>query len=274
MTTPEQHAQEALTRAIPGVMAAGELLSSYFRSSLEVHMKAPDHPVTQADIAANELLEERLRPLYPDFGWLSEETPDSPDRLQREWLWVVDPLDGTRDFMRGSEDFVVSVGLAFQGRAIGGLLLNPVRGELFRGVVGLCATFNGRACEVSRGVKLAHARVLCSRNDLRLGRIRAWEEAGLNLISMGSTAYKLGLVAAGLADACFTPRPRSEWDLCGGVAIVEAAGGLCGDGDGRAFVFNGITTETVGLCAANAEIHALLMRFFGTGPVEGACGGR
>ena len=211
-------------------------------------------PLTEADLASNTILIEGIQAAFPDDAILSEETADAPTRLTNRRCWVIDPLDGTREFTEKVPQFVVSVGLAVEGQAAVGVLVNPATGEEFTGIVGEGATYNGAPCRVTDKASLEGARLLVSASETKKG----WFEhlKGVCITEpMGSVAYKFGLVAAGLADATFTPMPRNEWDLLGGVACVLAAGGRCGDGQDRPYTFNRPDPLHHGVNGNNGHLH-------------------
>ena len=131
--------------------AAGEEIMKFYRDSFSVADKAPDNPVTDADLAADKLLRERLSALLPEAGWLSEETVDSKERLQRKLVWVVDPLDGTKEFVMGIPEFTVSVALVDDGLPVLGVIFNPPTGEVYHASKGHGAYLNGKPVAVSRG---------------------------------------------------------------------------------------------------------------------------
>lgn len=214
-------------------------------------------PLTEADLASNAILVDGLRAAFPDDGLLSEESADDASRLGRSRAWIIDPLDGTKEFTQRIPQFVVSVGLAVQGRPALGVLYNPVTDELFTGVVGGEATYRERPCRVSSTASLVGARLLVSATEHGKG----WFShlVGTTLEPMGSVAYKLGLVAAGLADATFTPQPRNEWDLLGGVACVLAAGGRCSDGSGAPYAFNRQDPLQIGVNGNNGALHEAVL---------------
>ncbi len=247
--------QKALSIAIDAAREAGAAVRGFYKDRTIVKEKGEDNPLTEADLASDAILAERLRGAFPDYGWLSEETVDSPARLAAESAWIVDPLDGTKEFTLGIPEFVVSIGLVVRGRPVLGVLYNPIREELFAGLVGVGATFNGAPCRVSDHLGLQGARIVCSRTEAKKG----WFDKYLDRISLvptGSVAYKFGLVAAGMAEATFTPQPRNEWDICAGVALVEAAGGRASNRLGEAYVFNRPDPLVNGVCATNGHVHA------------------
>lgn len=204
-----ERAQAAFQRFTPG--------------EIEARHKSGDDPVTEADTTVDTLLREFL-PRDGD-GWLSEETRDDHVRLERRRVWVVDPLDGTREFVTGIPEWCVSIGLVVDGEPVAGGICNPVTGETILGARGLGVTLNGRPAGVSGRPTLAGAQVVASRSEVKRGEWQGYREDLFEIRPMGSVAYKLGLVAAGLVDATWTLTPKHEWDVAAGVALVLAAGG-------------------------------------------------
>jgi len=193
-------------------------------------------PVTEADEAIDELLREQL-PL-PDEGWLSEETRDDPSRLEKRRVWVVDPLDGTREFVQGVPEWCVSVGLVEDGRPVAGGIVNPATGQLVLGAEGEGVTLDGQPAGSGRRSSLQGAVVLASRSEVKRGEWDRFGNAPFKVKPCGSVAYKLGLVAAGLADATWTLVPKNEWDVVGGAALVLASDASVVHGDGSSPSFN------------------------------------
>jgi myo-inositol-1(or 4)-monophosphatase len=239
--------------------AAAAILAIYQRPEVASTEKSDGKgPLTEADLASNDLLIAHLREAFPDDAILSEETVDDPARVANRRCWVIDPLDGTKEFTEKVPQFVVSVGLAVGGKPAVGVLLNPATGELFTGIVGVGATYNGAPCRVTTRSTLEGARLLVSATETKKG----WFDHLKGVCEtepMGSVAYKLGLVAAGLADATFTPKPRNEWDLLGGVACVLAAGGRCSDGSGEDYGFNRPDPLHVGVNGNNGALHPIVL---------------
>jgi myo-inositol-1(or 4)-monophosphatase len=250
--------EEALAVAVAAAREAGASVRGFYKDRVVLKEKGEDNPLTEADLASNAILDARLRAAFPEHGWLSEESVDDPARLGRQYAWIVDPLDGTKEFTLGIPEFVVSIGLVHQGRAVLGVLYNPIAEELWAGVVGGGCTLNGAPCTASPHVGLDRARIVCSRTEMKKGMFDAWTDR-IALQPVGSVAYKFGRVAAGLAEATFTPQPRNEWDICAGVALVEAAGGRATDRHGRAYVFNQPKTLVDGVCATNGHVHAEIL---------------
>jgi myo-inositol-1(or 4)-monophosphatase len=250
--------QRELAVAVEAARAASAaILEVYRRADHGVVQKSDDRgPLTEADLAADRILRDALLGAFPDDGWLSEESADDVTRCEKRRCWVVDPLDGTREFTLRIPEFVVSVGLVIDGAPVLGVLVQPVSGFTVAGVVGQGCTANGAPCHTSQTADVAQARLLVSRSELEKGGFGA---LGARVEPMGSVAYKFALVAAGLADATFTPKPRNEWDLCGGVAAVLAAGGTACDGAGRPYLFNQPNPLRTGVIGTNGPLHAAIV---------------
>jgi myo-inositol-1(or 4)-monophosphatase len=255
--------QRALQVAVDAAREAGAAIRGYYKDRYTVKEKGIDNPLTDADLASDAILADRLRGAFPDYGWLSEESVDDSTRLAAESAWIVDPLDGTKEFTLGIPEFVVSIGLVVAGRPVLGVLYNPIQEELFAGVVGEGATFNGVACRVSEHSGLQGARIVCSRTEAKKGWFDRYLDR-ISLVPVGSVAYKFGLVAAGRAEATFTPQPRNEWDICGGVALVAAAGGRATNRHGHDYVFNRANPLVDGVCATNGAIHPAILELMAT----------
>lgn len=238
------------------VLEAGETILSYYRDaeSMDVREKSPDNPVTEADLAADTLLKSRCLALLPAAGWLSEETVDNPQRLERPLVWVVDPLDGTKEFVMGIPEFSVSVALCEDGQPIVGAIYNPVTREMFAAARGHGLTLNGSPVEVTDQTMLAGSLIEASRSEMKRGEFDFCEKM-VELKMMGSIAYKLARTAAGLADATWSRGPKHEWDVCAGVLLVEEGGGRCVDLDDRPFTFNQSFPKINGIIADNGHLH-------------------
>lgn len=246
--------------AVDAARAAGEVVRFYYRRKVDVRYKqgARRNPVSEADLEANRTIERLVRTAFPDDGWLSEETRDSPERLQKHRVWIVDPLDGSREFLEQIPEFVVCVALAVNAEAVLGVAYNPVREELFAGAKGKGAFLGERPVRVSGTAALGEAVFLASRSENERGE---WEEfkSEIRVELTGSVAYKLALIAAGKADATFSLTPKNEWDVCAGAALIEAAGGKITDRYGVVLRFNQMQTRLPGLIATNGLLHGPVM---------------
>ncbi|NLF64071.1 MAG: 3'(2'),5'-bisphosphate nucleotidase CysQ [Chloroflexi bacterium] len=251
--------QQLLADTNSATRAAGKAIMQFYQSQYTVADKSPDNPVTDADFAADKLLHEQLLALLPEAGWLSEETADDPARLERRLVWVVDPLDGTKEFVMGIPEFSVSVGLVEDGEPVLAVIYNPPTGELFAAGRGLGVFYNGEPATVSSRDSLQRARVDASRSEVRRGEFEPFD--GLFDVNvMGSIAYKLARVAAGQADATWSRGPKHEWDICAGTLLVLEAGGVCVDLDGRPIRFNKSFPKVNGIIADNGLLHEGILR--------------
>ena len=233
MTVSSQKDVDRIKEALERARVA---LQRFTPGEVEARSKSGDDPVTEADTTVDTLLRELLP--QDGEGWLSEETEDDFDRLDRRRVWVVDPLDGTREFVTGIPEWCVSIGLVEDGEPIAGGILNPATGETILGARGLGVTLNGRPAHVTDRTSLAGATVLASRSEVKRGEWQGYREGLFEIRPTGSVAYKLGLVAAGLVDATWTLTPKHEWDVAAGVALVLAGGGVIVAGSPEEARFN------------------------------------
>jgi myo-inositol-1(or 4)-monophosphatase len=215
---------DTLQRIYAALEAAREVLNRFTPGAIEAQYKVGTDPVTEADRAVDEVLKKNL--LRDGEGWLSEETVDDFSRLDKQRVWVVDPLDGTREFVQGIPEFCVSIAMVEHGIPVAGGICNPATNELILGSREAGVNYNGKPARPSQRKDLHGALVLASRSEVKRGEWKQFETAEFNIRPMGSVAYKLGLVAAGLADLTFTLVPKNEWDVAAGAALVEAAGGF------------------------------------------------
>ena len=217
------------------IAEALKVLETVRAGKVSVGRKAGGDYITDADHAINDTLR-RLLPRDGE-GWLSEETADDLVRLDCRRVWVVDPLDGTQEFVQELPEWCISVGLVEDGQAVAAGLCNPATDQLFLGWVGGGVTLNGRPARVRDLRGLEGAEVLASRSEIRRGE---WEDrsAPYKVKPCGSVAYKMAMVAAGLTDATWTLTPKNEWDVAGGAALVQAAGGVVRTLDWEAPTFN------------------------------------
>ena len=256
---PGYDADLKLARA--AAQRAAEVIRPYFRTALEVTHKSPDQPLTAADLAANVVLREILIGARPEDGWLSEESVDTTERLSRQRVWVVDPIDGTRSFIAGLSEFAISIGLAVNGVAVVGVVHNPATREIYWAVRGGGA-FAGR--EESDDAVPLHTHTISnnilfvSRSEIASGAAARYNSAW-DVRALGSTAYKLARVAAGHG-AFLSGGPKSEWDVCAGGLLVEEAGGRATDIRGNPLAYNNADPRLNGIIAADRASHAALMR--------------
>jgi myo-inositol-1(or 4)-monophosphatase len=215
---------QIMERIRAAIEASRPVFARFTPGAIETEYKVGHDPVTEADRALDAVLRKQL--LREGEGWLSEESVDDPIRLQHSRVWVVDPLDGTREFVKGIPEFCVSIGFVENGRPVAGGIYNPATDETFLGSIDSGVTYNGKPSQPSRRTSLDGALVLASRSEVKRGEWKAFEGATFTIRPMGSVAYKLALVSAGLADITFTLTPKNEWDVVAGAALVQSAGGF------------------------------------------------
>jgi myo-inositol-1(or 4)-monophosphatase len=244
-----------LKLARTAAMAAGAILRGYWNDgSFKIGSKGRNNPVTDADFAADSAIKKILREGFPDYGWLSEETADNPERLAARRVWIVDPLDGTKEFINHVPEFCVAIALAEEGVPILGVTYNPIRHQLFWAARGLGCHLGTRRVRVTRTRALKHATVLASRSEVARGEWRVFDGV-TGVRATGSVAYKLAMVAAGNGDATLTRSPKSEWDIASGAALIAEAGGRMTDIEGHELRFNQRSVKRHGLIASNGILH-------------------
>lgn len=236
--------------------AARQIAARHMSGPIEAQFKAGGDPVTLADTELDKVLKDHL--CQNGDGWLSEETVDDLSRLEKQRVWIVDPLDGTREFVQGIGEWCISVALFENGSLSAAGILNPARDQLFLGSRQMAVTLNGQSVAVSNKADLQGARVLASRSEVNRGEWDRFMDGTFNIIPSGSVAYKLALVAAGIADATFTLTPKNEWDIAAGVLLIKASGGRVIDKEGRPFVFNRQNTLVTGLITSGPKLFEKL----------------
>ena len=215
---------ETLRRIQSALEAARQVFTRFTLGAIEAEYKAGHDPVTEADTSIDAVLRKEL--LREGEGWLSEESVDDLSRLEKKRVWIVDPLDGTREFVAGIPEFCVSVAMVEGGIPVAGGICNPATNEIFLGSLDSGVTYNGKPARASQRTSLEGALILASRSETKRGEWNRFKKTALNIRPLGSVAYKLALVSAGLADATFTLTPKHEWDVAGGATLVASAGGF------------------------------------------------
>ncbi|MBR0853797.1 3'(2'),5'-bisphosphate nucleotidase CysQ [Bradyrhizobium liaoningense] len=242
------------------VREAGALAQSMFGTELKKWIKGASSPVSEADIAVNDLLEVRLRAAKPEYGWLSEESADDEARLSRRLTWVVDPIDGTRNYLNGHDDWCVSVALVEHGLPVLAAVFAPTSGEFFFAARGQGTLLNDRPVRVAGGSTLDFARVagpkpLVERLKLSPGEIKLHPR-------IGSLALRLCRVAHGALDAAFAGGNSHDWDLAAADLIVQEADGRMSDLSGEPILYNRREVAHGVLVAAGRDRHAGIVAHF------------
>ena len=237
---------------------AGELARVTSRGDFKRWTKGDDNsPVSDADIAVNNLLKERLTALAPEAGWLSEETEDNFAGRAMATAWIVDPIDGTRAFISGKPDWTISVALVESGRPVLAALYAPVTDEMFLAVSGRGATLNGRTIAPNSGGTLAQAKLAGPKRYL--DRLEKLSPNILPQPKVHSLALRLTRVAHGALDAAMATPGSHDWDLAAADLLVHEAGGLLTDFAGRPLTFNCTKTVHGALVAAGPARHGAIL---------------
>ncbi|HEY0411938.1 MAG TPA: 3'(2'),5'-bisphosphate nucleotidase CysQ [Allosphingosinicella sp.] len=231
------------------VREAGRIAAERWAGPFERWEKSPGNPVCEIDLEVDAFLRERLTALDPEAGWLSEETLDASDRIERPRLWVVDPIDGTRDYLRGRGGWCVSVALVEERVPVIGILDAPARGEHWTARKGRGAFRNGERLRVSGRRELAGARVPADQLPPADADLRAVPKPN-------SIALRIALVAAGEADLVATLRWGFEWDIAAAALIAAEAGAAVTGALGQPLAFNTAAGEAFGVLVATPAIHA------------------
>ena len=245
-------------------IAAGALAVAEREAGLKIWSKSGGSPVTSADLAVDALLKDRLLGARPDYGWLSEETPDSADRLSKSRLFVVDPIDGTVAYMKAKPWWCVPIAVVENGRPVAAVIHAPMLNETFEATLGGGARLNGRTITASDADTLDDAAVLA---DARLMEGPQWPEPWpeMRYEKRNALAYRMALVAAGAFDATIALTPKWDWDVCAGALIAEEAGARVSDHHGRPWVFNRPDPRQASLVCSAPALHPLILRR--TGPI-------
>jgi myo-inositol-1(or 4)-monophosphatase len=248
--------QQQAARLEAGVREAGALALSMFRKPMNNWTKGEaQSPVSEADIAVDNLLRERLHD--DQIAWLSEESVDDPVRLEARYVWVVDPIDGTRAYIGGLPDWSVSAALVENGRPVAACLFAPVSEEFFSAVAGAGATRNGATIAVSNGSDLAQARIAGPKRLLE--RLQAVSPPFTVMPRTHSLALRLARVAEGTFEAAFAGGNSHDWDLAAADLLVHEAGGALSPFGGGSVTYNCPVPRHGMLVAAGKDRHAALL---------------
>jgi myo-inositol-1(or 4)-monophosphatase len=255
------HVEDDLKLIIEAAQEAGALARHIRHTGLEVEYKADDNtPVTNADLAADRLLTERLRSARPDYGWLSEETADDDHRLSCRRLFVVDPIDGTRAFLKDRPWWSVAIAVIEDGLPVAGAVFAPELDELYAAALGQGATRNGQPIRPSEVATLEESRMA---GDPVVFAHWSWPTPwppSMRVEQRSSTAYRMCAVAAGDFDAAVAPVRKSDWDVAAGDLIAREAGCFVGDHNGDAFRYNQARPSQASLICATPALAPLILQ--------------
>lgn len=245
---------------IDTVRMAGRVATSFVGKSAKRWDKADGAgPVTEADLAVNDMLEQQLLLARPTYGWLSEETEDGVRRLDQERVFIVDPIDGTRSFTEGADTWAHAIAVAEHGQITAAVVYLPLRGLLYSAAIGQGAFLNGTPIRASAVRVFEEATILAAKPALAGPTWRSGACPPFKRAYRPSLAYRLGLVAEAQFDAMLTLRPSWEWDIAAGALIIAEAGGTITNQRGAPLRFNNPDPRLDGIVAGGMSIHAALM---------------
>lgn len=233
---------------------AGGIARTFFGTDYKRWNKSGGSPVTEADLAVDKFLCERLTAARPGYGWLSEESADNHARLEKSHVFVVDPIDGTIAFLKGRPHFTICAAVVEQGRAIAGAVYNPMSDELYAACAGGGATRNREPIRASDRPELKDSAMLGDRSILSCP---PWPT--LHVQTRNSVALRVALVADASADATVSLSAKRDWDLAAADVILREAGGCMTDLTGAALVYNRPDAVQPGLVAAGPALHAEIL---------------
>lgn len=244
--------QKDLDRIVKALESGGKIYRSRSMGSVRVGSKRGGDPVTDVEREVNQLLFETL--VQDGEGWLSEESADNEERLKCSRVWLVDPLDGTKEYVRRIPEWCISIALMEDGVLVCGGIYNPQTDEMFYGSheTGVICKINSSISKTDHEKRAGDILVLASRSEVDRGEWKRFQTRDFRFKPMGSVAYKLALVAAEKADATWTLVPKNEWDVAAGVALLLAAGGQVRTSDGIPPSFNNRNTLFPGLVGLSA----------------------
>ncbi|MGF6172603.1 3'(2'),5'-bisphosphate nucleotidase CysQ [Ensifer sp. 4252] len=243
--------KEDLDLILSAAIAAGETALGYFRNEPDVRWKNEGRsPVSEADIASNDILKERLLLARPNYGWLSEETDDDESRLSCETVFVIDPIDGTRAFIAGKDLWCVSVAVVHRGLPVAGVLYAPALDEVFQATVDGPALKNGASIRV-RDVHDGEALHVAVAEDIVSALAPSYRNGFVRVPHVPSLAYRLAMVADGRIDGTVVKKNSHDWDLAAADLILERAGGAINTLESRALSYNRPNVVHGLLCAAS-----------------------
>jgi myo-inositol-1(or 4)-monophosphatase len=244
------------------VREAGNIARSFFGGDYKRWSKAQGSPVTEADLAVDRFLNERLRAARPSYGWLSEESDDNSERLSTENVFIVDPIDGTVAFLKGRPHFTICAAVVHDGRPVAGVVYNPINEQCFTARLAGGAFCNGLAIHASDRAELEGCRMLADKPMLQHA---AWDTLPnrpwppMEVETRNSIAFRLALVADGEFDAMLALSAKRDWDLAAADIIVNEAGGIVTTHDGATMRYNGPDAVQPSVISAGLALHAQLL---------------
>jgi len=245
---------------INAVREAGTIAKEFFGKTKKQWEKKFGEPVSEVDIKINQFLKKRLLAKRSEYGWLSEESPDNEDRLQKRKVWVIDPIDGTRAYLKNEPEYSISAALLVDNKPTIGVVFNPQTEKFFHALSGKGAKEGQKKIKVSDVDQLERSKIYIShREALKLQHIMKSLQSRVRPIS--SIAYKLSLVAMGSGDAAISISKKSDWDIAAAHVIIEEAGGVLTQINGDKISYNQENPEHASIAAANPKLHEKIIRY-------------
>lgn len=244
------------------IEAGNRIMEVYNRNDFEIQLKSDNSPITLADRLANDFIIEQLQSAFPDFSILSEESKDNPVRLDKPFIWIVDPLDGTKEFIKRNGEFTVNIGLVENGHPRMGVIWVPALGDLYFAAEGLGAFYerpgkSKKSIHCSPRSKIEEMILMQSRSHAGEKEAKLIEKHQFAAVKTSGSSIKLCLIARGEADVYFRFGPTSEWDICAANCILEQAGGKLTDCLGNTILYNRPDPlNRNGFIGSNNTIHA------------------
>lgn len=250
--------KDDLQLIVQAAREAGEIAVARRRLGLKIEAKPGGSPVTNGDLAVDAFLTERLRGARPDYGWLSEEAPDTAERLTKSRVFMIDPIDGTSAYMKDRAWWSVSIAVVENGRPIAGVVYAPDPDELYDAAAGAGARLNDKPIRVTNRAEIEDAAMLGeARMFAREGWAPPWPR--MRIEARNSVAYRMCLVASGAFDACIALSAKHDWDIAAADLIVAEAGGVSTDHLGAPFDYNRAAAKQKSLVCAGPAMHPLLI---------------
>jgi myo-inositol-1(or 4)-monophosphatase len=253
---------EDLSLLKAAILDAGAVALRMRTGGLKVEHKPGGSPVTNADRAVDDMLAAHLRSARPGYGWLSEESPDTLERLQRRRVFMIDPIDGTSAYIKGKDWWSLCGAVVEDGRPIAGVVFAPALNEVYEAALGEGAQLNGRPIQVTRTCSLTGCAML---GDAKMFAHPSWPRPwpDMAIEQRNSVAYRMALVAAGAFDACVAMAPKNDWDIAAADLIAHEAGARVTDHLNRAFIYNRPDARQRSLVCAGPALHSLLLERLG-----------
>ena len=249
---PAREDQDDLELLQSSVREAGAIAKKYFGQSYKRWSKEGGSPVTEADLAIDAFLKQRLTAARPSYGWLSEESIDDPARLKTPRLFVVDPIDGTVAFLKGKPHFTICAAVVMDGRPRAAIVFNPIADEWFCATLDGGARKNGASIAPTRRERIEGCRMLGNK-----GQLEGWP--AMEIATYASLAYRVVLVAAGQADAAVSLKAKRDWDLAAADLVLWEAGGKLTDAAGKKLIYNRPYACQRATIAAGVPLHDRLL---------------